>query len=189
MAHIFLFIIFCFVWLVLIGIIIISIIGIYLLVSSSGFRTPPAVPTSGRIKKILLSELGKELRSKKNQTVVDLGSGWGTLLIPLARKFPNHKFIGVEKALLPYVFSKIRASRLENVSFCHQNFFSFNLSDADIVISFLMKKMMLRIRDKCQAEMKHSSMLYCNRFPLPDIRPIKKISLGTLYETIYKYRF
>ncbi len=142
MAHIFLFIIFCFVWLVLIGIIIISVIGIYLLLSSSGFRTSPAVPTSGRIKKILLSELGKELRSKKNQTVVDLGSGWGTLLIPLARKFPNHKFVGIEKAFLPYVFSKIRASRLENGFFCRQDFFSFNLSDVNIVISFLMKKMM-----------------------------------------------
>lgn len=142
MQQIFLFVIFCFVGMVLIGIAIISVIGIYLFLSSQGFKTSPLIPTSGRIKKILLCEIGKELERQKNQTVVDLGSGWGTLLIPLAKKFPNHKFIGIEKAFLPYIFSKIRASRLENGFFCRQDFFSFNLSDVNIVISFLMKKMM-----------------------------------------------
>lgn len=28
--------------------------------------------------------------------IVDLGSGWGTLVIPLARKYPNQQVIGYE---------------------------------------------------------------------------------------------
>lgn len=166
-----------------------SIIGIYFFISSKGFQTAPPVPSSGRVKQALLNDISQKLQNCSAKTVVDLGSGWGTLLIPLAQKFPQHHFIGIEKAFFPYIISLCRTYRLKNIHFCRQDLFLYNISEADIVIVFLMELLMPRITDKCQAEMKKDSLLYSNRFPLTNMSPTDKIIIHSDYETIYKYRF
>ena len=56
-------------------------------------------------------------KSKKSMTVIDLGSGWGTLLLPLARNFPQHKFIGYEISKLPFIVSTWRGRNYQNLMF------------------------------------------------------------------------
>ena len=46
--------------------------------------------------------------------VIDLGSGWGTLVIALARKHPDIQFIGYEYSLLPMLWPRI-VCRLKHV--------------------------------------------------------------------------
>ncbi len=176
---------FCITFLVL----LLSIIGIYFLVSSKGFQTAPPVPSSGQVKQALLNDISQQLQNCSTKTVVDLGSGWGTLLIPLAQKFPQHHFIGIEKAFFPYIISLCRTYRLKNIQFIRQDLFVYDISDADIVVVFLMKLLMPRITDKCQTEMKKDSLLYSNRFPLTNMNPSDKIIIHSDYETIYKYLF
>lgn len=105
---------------------------------------------------------------------MDLGSGWGTFLVPLAHKFPQHKFVGIEKAFLPYWVTKIRTRKLKNVSIYQEDFFKSDISDADIVILFLLQHIMPKIQKKCFDEMKKGKIIFVNRFPFTKITPVDK---------------
>jgi len=54
--------------------------------------------------------------------VVDLGSGWGTLLFALARKYPERQIIGYELSYLPYLYSRIYKTlfRLQHITIYRQ---------------------------------------------------------------------
>ena len=58
---------------------------------------PPFFPSFGRMKKVCLSEARKILaESKKVLKIIDLGCGSGSLIIPLAKEFPQHEFYGYD---------------------------------------------------------------------------------------------
>ena len=65
---------------------IIPAVFLILLVVIYTFRTgiSPA-PTTGKVNR----ELWKLLPEKVDGTVYELGSGWGTLAVPLARRYPH----------------------------------------------------------------------------------------------------
>ena len=91
---------------------VISLIGIasiYFMLNSQFMRNSPPVPSSGKVKIAMIEDVAQILKEKSDQLVMDLGSGWGTLLLPLAKKFPNHHFIGIEYGCIPYWVSKFRS--------------------------------------------------------------------------------
>ncbi len=49
--------------------------------------------------------------------IYELGSGWGNLLIPLAKKYPYRKIVGYELSIMPWLtsFMLIKALGLNNV--------------------------------------------------------------------------
>ena len=129
-------------------IIALGIAGAYLIIAGKFMRFSPPVPSSGKTKKAMLEHAAKYLEQHENLTVTDLGSGWGTLLLPLAKHFSSHRFVGYELANLPYYISKLRASRLKNLQFKRQNFFNVNLSNADVIFCFLLPSAMQECEDK-----------------------------------------
>lgn len=74
--------------------------------------------------------------------VYELGSGWGSLAIALARAFPQARIRGIEMSPLPCWFSRIRCRNLPNVSFKRGNFHDCDLTDAQAVTCYLMMKPM-----------------------------------------------
>jgi len=166
----------------------VGIITIYFAFNSGFMRNAPPVPSSGKVKRAMLKNVAQLLEKRKNQTVMDLGSGWGTLLLPLAQQFPQHKFIGIEYGWVPYLVSKFRARKMRNIEFYRQNFFNADISKADIIFLFLLSHLMKKISTKCQTEAKKSILLYVNRFPIPDMEPKKECSLGSKYDTYYIYK-
>ena len=172
----------------MIAISITGIIVIYFMINSCCMHNSPPVPSSGKTKTAMIEDVTHLLNKKKNQVVMDLGSGWGTLLLPLAKKFPQHHFIGVEYGLLPYLVSKLRSRNLQNLTFYHQNFFNTDISKADVILMFLLSHVMPKISTKCQSEAKEGALLYANRFPIPNIKATHKISLGSKYDTYYIYK-
>ncbi|MBP5534859.1 MAG: hypothetical protein J6Y03_05085 [Alphaproteobacteria bacterium] len=168
-------------------IVVISAIGIYFFFNSQFLSNPPPVPSSGKIKTKIIDDVASVLAKRKKQVVMDLGSGWGTLLLPLARKFPNHRFIGIEYGFIPCLVSKFRARKMKNITFYRQNFFNSNISKADIIFLFLWTRMMPKISKKCQSEAKEGTLLYVNRFPIPDMKAKREVSLGCKYDTYYIY--
>ena len=38
-------------------------------------------------------------------TIIDLGSGWGNFVIPIAKRYPQRKIVGYELSLLPWLTS------------------------------------------------------------------------------------
>lgn len=166
---------------------VISVIFIYLTVSSGFMKSSPSVPTYGKVKDAMIKEAADILETKDNLIVMDLGSGWGTLLLPLAQRFPNHKFVGIELGRLPYLISVWRARKLDNLSFLRQNFFESDISSCDIMFVFLLNSTMTKLSSKIKNEMKPQSLVIANRFPIQNAKPFKKVSKGSDYYSYYVY--
>ena len=175
--------------LIMLAVLFISVIFIYFMLESGFMHYSPPVPTCGKVKTAMINEVAENLRTKKNMTIMDLGSGWGTLLLPLAKQFSQHKFIGIEKGFLPYWVSRFRARNLKNITFIRQNFFMADISQADVIFLFLLPKVMENLEQKCRQETKKNALIYVNRFPMNNIKPLKEINLGSKYYTYYVYKF
>lgn len=172
-----------------VAIIIVSVVFVYFTVSSGFMHSSPPVPSSGRVKKAMLEDAALSLAGKQGQLVMDLGSGWGSLLLPLAKKFPEHTFIGIEYGYIPYVVSCWRARKLKNLQFQRANFFETDISKADVIFLFLLTSTMAKLSKKCIDEVKPGAIAYANRFPIQGKKPAKKVSFGSDYETYYIYEF
>ena len=166
---------------------ILSIIGIYFMITSCFMRFPPPVPSSGLIKEKILADICAYLADKQNLTLKDLGSGWGTVLLPLAKRFPQHRFIGVEHAFLPYIISKLRARNLPNLHFERGDIFQTDLHNTDVIYCFLMQKLMEDLTPHLKQNMHSGARLYSCRFYCPDWKPAATVSLGSDYDTYYLY--
>lgn len=175
-------------WVIMIAVIGISAMGIYLFVSSSFQKYAPPVRSSGKLKEAVLEDVSAQLeKAPDGQKIVDLGSGWGTLLLPLAKKFPNHQFIGVERAITPFVFSWFRARKIPNLQFIRDDFFKYDLSQTNVVVLFLIGFMMPRVTKKCLEELPKGAKVYASRFALTDVKADKTVELGSKMETYYVY--
>lgn len=174
--------------LICISIVLISVIFAYLTVSAGFMRSSPAVPSHGKVKNAIIEEAANILKNESNQQIMDLGSGWGTLLLPLAKRFPQHKFIGIELGFLPFWVSVWRARKLKNLTFLQQDFFTSNIRNADIIFVFLLNSTMAKLSAKIQNEMKKESIVIANRFPMKDKKADKEVSLGSKYYTYYVYK-
>ncbi|MBP5352761.1 MAG: class I SAM-dependent methyltransferase [Alphaproteobacteria bacterium] len=169
--------------------VILSLVFIYLTAASGFMHSSPSVPSCGKVKDAMLQSVAAELKkSTVPMSVVDLGSGWGSLLLPLAAKFPQHTFIGYEIARLPLFISRLRAHKMKNIRFVRQDILKADLSTVDIVFLFLLPSMMEKLTDKCRTEMKKSALIYSNRFKLPNIKEQQKVSLGSDYYSYYIYK-
>ena len=166
----------------------VSIAFIYLTVSAGFMHSSPAVPSHGKVKDAIISEAAAILQNSTNKTVMDLGSGWGTLLLPLAKKFPNHKFVGIERGYLPFNVSVWRARKLKNLTFLRQDFFKTDIAQADLIFVFLLNSTMAQLTAKIKTEMKPDSLVIANRFPMKDEKPYKEVSLGSKYYTYFVYK-
>lgn len=177
-----------FLWIITICVILISLWGTYLLISSRCFLTAPTVASCGPSKQWILNEISKKLKNKKDLCIMDLGSGFGSILVPLAKKFPQHRFVGVERGYMPWKISLWRSRKLKNISFKREDLFQSDIHLADIIVVFLMPYMLKQLERKFKAEAKSGMLLFSNRFPLPVSRPIKRIYQNKM-DQIYIYRF
>jgi len=70
--------------------------------------------------------------------IYDLGSGWGSMVIALARAFPRARIKGIEMSPVPYWVARIRTRTLHNVSLQRGDFRRGDFRDADAVTCYLM---------------------------------------------------
>jgi hypothetical protein len=70
------------------------------------------LPSSGEARKVVLSAADTAGKGP----IIDLGSGWGSFVIPLARKYPDRKIIGYELSSVPYYFSLLLKRLLKTFS-------------------------------------------------------------------------
>jgi trans-aconitate methyltransferase len=70
--------------------------------------------------------------------IYELGCGWGSLVIALARAFPQARIRGVEMSPLPYWIARLRTRKWSNVQLRLGNFHGCDLRDAHAVTCYLM---------------------------------------------------
>ena len=101
------------------------------------FLTPPGVfiprPESELLVDCAVEFLSK---SKDNLKIIDFCTGSGCILLSIAKKFPNHEYIGLDKSKLAIkTAEKNRKSiGLKNVKFFNQDIFKYNQSKADLLL-------------------------------------------------------
>jgi pimeloyl-ACP methyl ester carboxylesterase len=87
----------------------------------------------------------KQAGLAKQAIVYELGSGWGSLVVALARAFPEARIEGIELSPVPYWVSRIRTRNLPNVRLRRANFYDCDLTDAQAVTCYLMIKPMPKL--------------------------------------------
>ncbi len=145
------------------------------------------MPTSRLAKRGVL-HLAEKAEPKN---IYELGSGWGSLLIPLAEEHPRSFVIGYETSPIPYFISwaRIKASGLSNVAVIRKNFFEEDISDASLIVCYLYPGGMERLKIKFERELKKGAFVISNTFAVPGWVPLETVKVQDFYHTIvYLYR-
>lgn len=123
--------------------------------------------------------------------IVDLGSGWGSLTIRMAMKYPDRQIIGYELSFFPWLVSALVAKclALNNLRVYRQDFSKAELSTASIVVCYLFPAGMVTVEAKLAEQKTSIDYVISNNFALPSFQPEKTIQLDDFYRSpVYRYR-
>ncbi|PKG37139.1 hypothetical protein CXF74_20440 [Psychromonas sp. Urea-02u-13] len=133
-----------------------------------------------------------EIDMHEEGSLIDLGSGWGTLVIAVAKKHPNKQVIGYELSCFPWLVSTIfkYGLRLDNLTLYRKDFKNAELSTASTLVCYLFPGGMIALQEKLALEVFNNVIIVSNTFALPLCQPTKVIRLRDIYKTpIYVYHW
>lgn len=125
----------------------------------------PYYPTQRQAYALLLAELPTDRPFR----FLDIGSGFGDLLIFLSKQRPNGTFVGIELGPLPWLVARVKSalSADRNTAMLCRDMWRFDVSDFDYVYTFLSPAAMERVWTKVSNEMRPGSSFITNSFPVP----------------------
>lgn len=152
----------------------------------TSFRTQVPLYLSNRATVAAVAAL---LPADRPVHLLDLGSGTGSLLRPLARLRPDCRFHGVEAAPGPWLVSRLLARRQRNIVIERGDFFALAWSQYDVIYAFLSPVPMTDVWAKAQQELRPGALLVSNSFPVAGRKPegIVEVADGRA-TTLYVYR-
>jgi hypothetical protein len=131
----------------------------------STFRTQvPYFPSGLPTWELVASILPKETPIK----FIDIGSGFGGLVLYLSALRSESTFMGIEIAPIPWCVSRLRGKRGQ---FLLGNYDHLDLRAFDVVFAFLSPVAMPEIWAKARREMRPGSLLLSYEFIIPDAKP------------------
>lgn len=147
----------------------------------------PYVPTPQAIVEKML-EAGHVM---PGETVYDLGSGDGRVIITAAQKF-GAKAVGVELRpdLVRIATERIKALGLEErVRMVQGSALRVDLTPADVVTMFFLTSSNERLKPTLEKYLKPGARVVSNQFPIKGWKPVEtvKVKGGTMVHTIYVY--
>lgn len=145
------------------------------------------MPSSHAVRR----ELFKHLPSLDSGEIFELGSGFGTLAIPLARRYPNLKITGFEISPIPWAIAVIRARilGLKNLHFKRSDFLKADMSPAVLLVSYLYPGGMSKIAERLHGLSDERRYLLSHTFALPGHEPVASSRASDLYKSpIYLYQ-
>ena len=131
------------------------------------------------------------VQPSQSGAISELGAGWGSLAIPLARSHPRRQVIAYEVSTVPWLILRIRAaiSATPNLTVKRQDFFDVDLSGSAAVVCYLYPGGMNRLSDKLKDELLPESLVVSNTFALPGWSAYQSTKLNDIHRTkIYQYR-
>jgi 16S rRNA A1518/A1519 N6-dimethyltransferase RsmA/KsgA/DIM1 with predicted DNA glycosylase/AP lyase activity len=145
------------------------------------------MPSSGLAYKAIIEWLDNSTA----KTIIDLGSGWGNIVIRLAKDYPNRQVVGYELSFLPWLTSLIlkKSLGLSNLTIYRKNFYQARFPTNSILICYLFPQAMQQINDKLRREKSSINMLISNNFALPSWQADKTVRINDFYRSyIYCYQ-
>ncbi len=149
----------------LVGLALGLIVTVFISILGPTLVGAPWVPSSLRTVQRMLRLAGVQL----GETVYDLGSGDGRVLIIAAREF-GARAVGIEIDSLRYLWTRLLIARLglgDRVSVRHANFFNVDLGDADVVTLYLLQDTNNRLRPKLLRELRPGARVVSHTFTFP----------------------
>lgn len=138
---------------------------VFLVLYWSSFRTQvPFYPSHPAVRQAVADLLpdGQAVR------FIDIGSGFGGMVLYLAALRQGGVFAGIEIAPLPWLASRLRASwRGSGAQFMRGDYESLNFADYDVVYAYLSPVAMPALWEKADREMRGGSVLISYEFPIP----------------------
>lgn len=133
-------------------------------------RGIPNIRTAPAIRRRMVELLREDCRRRSLDpyTIIDLGSGNGSLTRYIAKHMPEARVIGIEISSLAILRSNImkRLGKTENLSYEKSDFFASDLSRADAVVFYLLGSIMGKIRNKLDQDLKDGTLVLSNRFEI-----------------------
>jgi hypothetical protein len=149
------------------------IIRFAILIISRGFDVPFV-----RTPRKYFPMIADALNIRPHDVVYDLGSGEGKFVLFCAKKYPDARFVGIERNFVLYFQALARkkfAGNPANVTFRRENFFTTNLSDATRLYAYLLPKAMERLF----SDTPHPGLRVASRaFHIKRREPIETIELS-----------
>lgn len=145
------------------------------------------MPTTPSAKHTLFSALPK----LEKGTIYELGAGWGTLAIPLAKHFPQCSVVGIESSPVPFFISTLYRAfhRLPNLVLKRKDFFTEDLANASLVVCYLYPDAMRRLKDKLIQELPPGTWVVSNTFAIPGWEPENVENVDDFFGSkIYTYK-
>lgn len=128
-----------------IAVLIVFALAASILVFQGITGVPPLSSSSSEAADVI--SLLKQTGLPEQAIVYDLGCGWGSLVIALARAFPDARIRGIEMSPLPYCVARFRTRKMPNVFLQWGSFYAIDLRDVQAVTSYLMVKSMPKLAD------------------------------------------
>ncbi len=124
------------------------------------------------------------------KTIIETGSGWGTLAIFLAQHCPEYKVTGIENSFIPFWISKLWA-RFEKVSvnWIRGDMYQYPYEEANMIICYLFPGAMKRLNPILRERATTYTYIISVYFALPDWTPEKVVQCVDIHRTkIYIYK-
>lgn len=134
-------------------------------------------------------EILELVRDSKDDTIIDLGSGFGNLAIYLASNLPHKKVIAYELSLFPWLISLFlkKSLNIKNLQIYKKDFLKEDLKNATLVC-YLFPKGMHDLEDKLFDESINTTII-SSTFAFRHIKERKIIIADDIYKTpIYVYK-
>jgi SAM-dependent methyltransferase len=160
--------------------IIILVFVVFLIsVSWTDTRGAPWVPTTmNTVRKMLtMAEVGPD------DLVYDLGCGDGRTIVTAARRY-GARAVGVEIDPLRYIWCQILVTVLglrDRVQIVYGDFFSQDLSDADVVTCYLLQKTNNKLEKKFKRELASGARVVSNTFYFSGLNKVREDGDVKLY--------
>lgn len=166
---------------VVIAVIIFLSTGFYIML----FKGGPFIPTPLDA----VHEVLKQAKIKKGDKVYDIGAGDGRF-VHFAAKDYKAKATGFE--LDPFVFTLAKLKQWFlgwKGNMVRGNFLNQKISDADIIICYMMPKSLARYQEKFEKELKKGARIVSYAFHIGSLKPFKVLPKKKGISKIWIYKF
>jgi len=153
-------------------IIILFLIILTITLSSSMRHGAPYVPSSKSSIRYML----KIANLKPDELLLDMGSGDGRVLVVGVEEF-GARGLGIEITWFYYVWSliKIKLKGLSNrIIIRREDMYKSDVSQADVVVMFLLQDTNQKLKDKLQQELKPGTRIVSHYFTFDNWEPVQK---------------
>ncbi len=144
---------------------LLALIGMVAIYAPALWTRVPYYPTHRAAYALILAELPAD----RPFVFLDIGCGFGDLLLFLQSRRPLGTFIGYEIGVLPWIWGTIRVKLRgkKSIAIRFQDMWRASLTEYDFVYTFLSPAAMDRMWEKVSHEMRPGSVFITNTFPVP----------------------